>query len=192
MTEICIRKFAEFRDRENFLMDYVSNCRREKARRFLQADDRLRCLVAGYLLKKHLPGYAEDRLQIGKDGKPFLSGGSAFSISHGGDYVVLAWDEDAAGIGVDVEPIRKIEYYREILPFCTTEEERKEIGEDARKAVWVWTRKESLYKCFGEGISNPLELPATLAERVMFRGASCSLRSWEQDGHIFSIALRNL
>ena len=191
MIEVCAMKLSGIRNREEYLYGEADRQRRTKALRFIRADDRLRCLAAGYLMKRCLPGYREELLYTGTNGKPFLRGGPAFSISHGGDYVVLAWDEAAEGVGVDVEPVMEMECYQEILPFYATEDEQKAIGKDARKAVWVWTRKECLYKCVGEGISDVLELPEVLEELVLFQGKSFFLESLEREGHLFSFALMN-
>ncbi|MBQ1335889.1 MAG: 4'-phosphopantetheinyl transferase superfamily protein [Selenomonadaceae bacterium] len=189
--EVRSMRLSEIRGKERFLMESVGARRKEKAQRFRHLDDRLRCLAAGYMMQQYLPGFSEERLVFGKDGKPFLEGGAAFSISHGGDYVVLAWDEAAEGVGVDVEPVMEMECYQEILPFYATEDEQKAIGKDARKAVWVWTSKECLYKCVGEGISDVLELPEVLEELVLFQGKSFFLESLEREGHLFSFALMN-
>ena len=146
--------------------------------------------MAGCLMKHCLPGYTEAQLWTGSAGKPFLRNGVPFSLSHGGNYVVLAWCEESEGIGVDVEPIQDMEYYRPILPLAMKPEEIKAVGEEARMAVRIWTRKESLYKCIGEGISGFQELPALLEDQVLFSGALCRLRSWEDQLHSFSLALR--
>ena len=68
--------------------------------------------------------------------------------------------------------------------------EIKAVGDSARDAVRIWTRKESLYKSVGEGISDFRELPEVLADRVRFFGMSFRLTSWEAAGHSFSAALR--
>lgn len=190
--EIHTIRLSEIRSSEGKLIACADKQRREKALRFLHKDDRLRSLAAGYLMKKFLPHFSEDRLCFGKDGKPFLKGGPAFSVSHGGEYVVLAIDEKAEGVGVDVEPIAGMEVYRPILQSYATPNEQRAIGNDALKAVWIWTRKESLYKTYGEGVSDFLELPETLEDRVMFFGAECFLKSWQEDGHMFSAALRGV
>ena len=190
MIEIYTARLSEIRNKEKYLLETAGRQRKEKALRFLQADDRLRCLAAGYLLKQHLPGYSEEMLRTGKEGKPFLPGGPAFSISHGGDFVVLAVDGSSEGIGVDVEPIREMEYYKTILPYAMTDTEKRTVGEDAKCAVRIWTRKESLYKCVGEGVSDFLELPEVLEDQVFFFGKLCRLHSWEREGHMFSVASR--
>lgn len=190
MLEVRTMKLTTLRNKEEFLYNDAESGRREKALRFAHAEDRLRCLAAGYMMKHCLPGYSESLLCIGVDGKPYLKNGTPFSISHAGNYIVLAWCEDSCGVGVDVESIREMEYFRPILPYYATEEEQKAIGSDARKAAMVWTRKESLYKCVGEGISDLRELPGTLEESVLLFGTTCRICSWEEDGHMFSIALR--
>ena len=192
MTEVRVMKLSELREKGDALSRAVSLRRREKASRFLREDDRLRCLAAGYLAEKHLPGWSESRLYTGKDGKPFLEGGVPFSLSHGGDYIVLAWCAGAEGVGVDVEPVRDMGYYRDILPCAMSVRERKSVGGNAEKAVRVWTRKESLYKCVGEGFSDFSSLPEVLEDRVLFMEKPCRFRSWEETGHVFSVAVLGL
>ena len=80
-------------------------------------------------------------------------------------------------------------YYQAILPCFMTAEERSAAGGDAAQAVRIWTRKESLYKCSGEGISDFLQLPPVLHDRVLFQGKPARLTSWEACGHSFSAAL---
>ncbi|MBR5109155.1 MAG: 4'-phosphopantetheinyl transferase superfamily protein [Clostridia bacterium] len=191
MIEVRTMKLSTLRDKEKVLYYEADRQRRERASRFIQADDRLRCLAAGILMKRCLPGYSEALLYTGVDGKPFLRGGVPFSLSHGGEYIVLAWCNGVDGIGIDVEPIREMEYYQAIIPCFMTSGEIKAVGESAREAVRVWTRKESLYKCVGEGVTDFRELPEVLEDRVLFGNAMCCLNSWEKDGHMFSVALRN-
>ena len=190
MTEVRVMKLPEIRESEDFLQAAVSARRREKASRFIPRDDRLRSLAAGYLMEHCLPGWEESRFYTGREGKPFLRDGVPFSLTHGGDYVALAWQDGAAGIGIDVEPIREMDYYQEILPYAMTENEQKAVGDHAAAAVRIWTRKESLYKCVGEGMSGFTELPQVLEDRVLFRGMPCRFSSWEEEGHAFSVAVR--
>ena len=189
MIEVRTMKLSGLRDREEYLSREAGSLRREKASRFIREDDRLRCLAVGYMMRRCLPGYSEALLCTGKAGKPFLRDGVPFSISHGGNYIVLAWCAGAEGIGVDAEPIREMEYYQAILPYSMTAKERDAVGGDAGTAVRIWTRKESLYKCVGEGVSDFRELPEVLEDRVLFSGRLCRLKSWEEEDHAFSVAL---
>lgn len=190
MTEIRVLKLPEIRGSGEFLYAAVSARRREQASRFIQRDDRLRCLAAGYLMEHCLPDWSEQRFYTGREGKPYLRDGVPFSLSHGGDFVALAWQDGAAGIGIDVEPIREMDYYQNILPNAMTEAEQNAVGVHAATAVRIWTRKESLYKCIGEGFSSFRELPPVLEERVMFLGMPVRFKSWEEEGHSFSVAVR--
>ena len=134
------------------------------------------------------PGFSEELLRFGAQGKPFLAGGVPFSVSHGGDLIVLAVCEDADGVGVDTEPVREMGYYRDILPVAFSGREQRYIGSDAGKAVRIWTRKECLYKCVGEGIDDISGLPEVIGDEVLFLGHLCRLVSIETDGHIISAA----
>ena len=192
LTEVRTLKLSDLRGKEDALFELADSRRRENATRFKQEDDRLRSLAAGWLMKNCLPGYSEEGLSFGGKGKPFLREGPAFSISHGGDFVVIAWNEEAEGVGIDVEPIRDMEYYRSIIPMFANAEEQQAIGSDASAAARVWTRKESLFKSVGEGVSDLRELPGTLYDHVMLLGVQCAVTSWAEDGHMFSVAIRGI
>ncbi len=192
MIGVFIVKLSEIYDMEELLIQCADSTRREKAARFLHKEDRLRCLAAGYLMKHFVPGFSDDLLRFGTQGKPFLENGVPFSISHGGDHVVLAVCEECRGIGVDAEPVREMEYYKDMLPFMMNEAERGFVGGDAHRAVRIWTRKESLYKSVGEGISDVRELPDVREDRVVFAGDVFLLRSMEEDGHSLSIAVHGV
>ena len=189
MTEVRMIRISELPENEDLLFGSVSERRRQKAARFIRKDDRLRSLAAGYLMEHCIPGWSETRFYTGREGKPFLHNGVPFSVSHGGDYAAVAWCNGAKGIGIDVEPIREMKYYQDILPYAMTEEEQKQIAGNAAMAVRTWTRKESLYKCVGEGFSNFSELPSVQEDRVMFLGMPCRFSSWQEDGHSFSVAV---
>lgn len=182
---ICL---SEIQEMEEYLFLCADSERKEKAIRFRRADDRLRCLSAGYLMKHYVPGFSEKLLRIGAQGKPYLPEGIPFNVSHGGDYIVLAVCGEVRSIGVDVEPVREMEYYRDILPYSMTENERLFAGDDENRAARLWTRKESLYKCFGEGIGDISEMPEVVQDQVSFSGDLFRLKSWKTDDHMFSVA----
>ena len=192
MIEIFTIKLSEVQNEEDYLFRCTDKLHRDRAMRFRQKDDRLRCLAAGYLMKHYIPDFSEELISIGKQGKPTLINAVAFNISHAGDYVVLAVCNEVSGVGVDVEPVGEMDCYRDILSYAMTEKEVQFIGEDAHKAVCIWTRKESLYKCVGEGIEDFAELPEVTNEQVLFSGHLCRIRSWESDGHMFSVAWRSI
>ena len=66
MIEVCAMKLSGIRNREEYLYGEADRQRRTKALRFIRADDRLRCLAAGYLMKRCLPGYREEASRLEK------------------------------------------------------------------------------------------------------------------------------
>jgi 4'-phosphopantetheinyl transferase len=91
-------------------------------------------------------------------GKPIVSGGIHFSISHSGDLILLALSREC-DIGVDVERRREIPRVAELSERWLTPAERDEVARlnDERDAsdafLRVWTLKEARLKALGVGIS---------------------------------------
>ena len=73
--------------------------RKEKMMSYCFLDDRLRCLAGGLLLEQIAKG---KEIQYTEYGKPFLSDGPYFNLSHSGDYVCLAVSASAP-VGIDIE-----------------------------------------------------------------------------------------
>ena len=192
MVELYSIKLADIINKEEFLTQSVDSSRRKKALKYFRLEDRLRCLAAGYLMKYFLPDYSEDSLVIAAEGKPHLKDGVSFSLSHGGDYIVLAWSKDVDSIGIDVEEIVDINYYKKIIPMYCTKAECQYILADAAKAVQIWTRKEALYKCIGQGISDFRELPEVIEDKVSFLDKEYYFKSWTSENHSFSLALSEM
>lgn len=193
LTVIYKLRLSDIQGKEGYLFQYADSSHREKAAKFFMNDDRLRCLAAGYLIKQNVPFFSEELVEYTRQGKPYLPDkGIAFNVSHGGNFIVLAVSNETKGIGVDVEPIREIDFYRDILAYAMTEREQLFVGNDARNAVFIWTRKESLYKCIGEGIKDFSELPEVISDRVLFLGNPCQLHSREEENHFISISMCSL
>ena len=116
--------------------------------------DGLRSLAAGLLLLEVL-GLREEppRLMHNKHGKPYLSGGTPFNLSHAENYAVLATAD--AAVGVDVEYIRPIAYERIASRFFHAEEcaYMRAAADPAAAFFTLWTLKESYLKAEGQGFS---------------------------------------
>lgn len=137
-------------------IEHLLPARRKRMERYLQEEDRARCLVAGLMLRYALgEGYGE-RLAFGPNGKPYLNDGSLFfNLSHAGEYVAMALS--AYEVGVDIE--RVLPYSASVAKKCFTAEERawlKDRNED-RAFYSLWTGKESVMKATGLGFSMPPE-----------------------------------
>ncbi len=141
--------------------------RRERCNRFKNAPDRTRCICAYALLACALndlgvirntedtPGISES-----SDGKPYLTDHAVcFNISHAKDRVAVALSH--RDVGCDVESVRG-DRIGVAKRFFTDDEYRAimELPEGAERDLEftrLWTLKESVVKCCGEGIRHPLD-----------------------------------
>ncbi len=163
--------------------------RRLRAERCRDRDDARRCLAAGILLQR-----AARRMGFGGEivtepnrfGKPRLVGAERieFSISHGGDWVLLGYGETP--IGVDVEPIARNKDYVRLAERFFSAAEREDLlrGEASGiplRFARTWTAKESYVKYLGCGFAKP---PAS------FSADPETGRVLDGDGWVRGISLR--
>ncbi|MEM9317998.1 MAG: 4'-phosphopantetheinyl transferase superfamily protein [Pseudomonadota bacterium] len=94
----------------------------------------------------------------GPAGKPALSGGPAFNLSHSGDRAALAIAPSGA-VGVDVELLQQRPSLLRNLPGlcarCFTDHERGALDaapDQLARFLQFWTAKEALMKLTGEGL----------------------------------------
>jgi 4'-phosphopantetheinyl transferase len=135
---------------------------RERATRFRRAEDRRRyllgrCLTRGLLAEALGVAPNEVRLRFGEQGKPFVSDGPAFNLSHSGDFV-LAGIADGGRFGLDVEQHNDRADVDALMSHCFSDWEIGRVRglEPAeRKAAFfrIWARKEALLKALGGGLS---------------------------------------
>lgn len=135
----------------NVSLDYVQlldNRRREKVKRYRLDDDKKRCVLGG-LLARHFLGDVE--ILINEYGKPFLPDGRFFNISHSGDYVLFALSKSE--VGCDIEQLRYVNAVKMGRTVFTDEEMNLLLADSDRLDAFfnLWTKKESLLKCIGEG-----------------------------------------
>lgn len=134
-----------------------------------------RLLASKYL---HIP---LDRIsiRIGNYGKPEIALDKnphlTFSLSHSGDYVVLAFSLKKA-IGVDVEQIKELPEYLELAQHFFTQEEFNEIKE-IRHFYNCWTAKEAYVKALGVGLQKPLDSFCIKNDFIIEKG--CRLDDWK-------------
>lgn len=132
-------------------LELLSDERRRRLEKYNIMEDKQRCLVAGLLLRYAL-GDSVHRLHYGDRGKPYLPDGPCFSLSHSGNYVVLALAE--CDIGVDIEKLR--EYKEKLARRCCTEDEFLWLqGRDSADFYNLWTGKEAVMKATGLGFALP-------------------------------------
>ena len=132
--------------------------RRNKAKRYTQQEDAIRCLVGGAMIQ-HIAGwdYEEDYTP---EGKPFICGREEihFNLSHSGKYVALAFGDTE--VGVDVEEIPQDPDRLKIARRYFTQDEQEYVfsaPEDALvRFTEIWTKKESFLKFLGIGLRKDL------------------------------------
>lgn len=101
-------------------------------------------------------------------GKPYIVGYPSFSISHSGDFLVIAVSSNGS-VGVDIEVCRKIESFYDLLDYVCHPNEKKEIYRShhsnfQKTFLRCWTRKEAVLKAIGSGIDDNLHLIDTQIE----------------------------
>lgn len=162
--------------------------RREKTKRYMRRDDRLRSLCSGLLLRE-ICGLTDERdILFNAYGKPYAIGRAEFNLSHGGDYVILA--TCALPVGVDVEPVRA--YDDAVARETTLPEEYAWIDGRADRFCALWTRKESVMKAAGLGLSlEPKRFSVCMEnrERAQVFDVEYGVTTFPYDGHYISIAV---
>ena len=165
--------------------------RMERARRYRFERDRLLCVGAGLLMSRVLGIHDESELRLGQFGKPCAPGYPAFSLSHSGDWCVLAMHTD--DIGIDIEKID--ERHLSIAPAVFTPGERNWMREHPlERFCTLWTLKESLMKATGLGLElspNSFEVLPFLQDRpIALLGRTWYAATGEVTGYRFSVCGR--
>ena len=145
--------------------------RMERSRRFRREEDKLRSVAAG-ALEVYALGVDESGIRIDENGKPTApESGYSFSLSHSGDYAVLALRDGE--IGVDLEKIE--DAHLRVAERVFTPEELCWMREEPKSRFCIlWTLKESVCKLDGRGLSLPMEsfsvLPLTEGGCIALNG----------------------
>lgn len=154
-AQLYIADIRPLAGREAALLPLLSRERRQQAEALRSPEGRLHCIAAGLLLRRVL-GVGDGDVTVNCHGKPALTHRDDlhFSLSHGGDYVVLAVAPQP--LGVDIQPI---------LPQPRTFPVKKVFHDDEQqwlaadptpeRLTLLWTRLESTLKASGTGFDCP-------------------------------------
>jgi phosphopantetheinyl transferase len=124
--------------------------RREKMYSYRKQEDRLRCLAGGLLLERV---FGCKKLHYTEYGKPFLSEGPFFNLSHSGEVVCIGVSASSP-IGIDIEEWQNDDL--EALAktaFHPAEQAFFFENPAIRRFYEIWTLKESYIKMIGTGFS---------------------------------------
>ena len=160
--------------------------RRQRADRYQNGEDAVRCITAEVLLRYCLfeaCGFCgEPVISYEQNGKPFVKGSEpfVFNFSHSGRWVAVAYccDGSSEAVGVDVETVRKGDGWKKITHRFLSDREKKKIfgasAEEERAVAFtrIWTLKESYAKYLGKGLSIGLDTFSVDADAGRVRDAS--------------------
>lgn len=149
----------------NELCSLIDSEKKYKIEKLICKKDIIRTLIGDLLIRTKIFETLKLRtkyIRFNKNeyGKPYLEEypDFNFNISHSGDYVLCAIDDQP--IGIDVEEIKHIECKDVVNRFFTINESEyiynQEFNLDLNRFYEIWTLKESYIKCCGQGLSIPL------------------------------------
>ena len=154
-------------------------------------DAAARCLAAGALTAGVLR-LREDALRAGPYGKPEAPG-VFFSLSHSGDYALLAVSD--SDVGADLEQIRPAPERVAARVFTPDEQCWLADGTDYDTRFFtLWTLKESLLKACGRGLTLPLQsldvLPLLRGQSVQTPDGAFFGSTQQFDGYCLAVCTR--
>lgn len=161
---------ACFRDYQNGLPVYIA----KKIRSYRRWEDAHASLFGKLLLMHGLKflstGESIANLRYNAYGRPFFLSGADFNISHSGKFVICAISLNHR-VGIDIEEIRPVsveDFASQWLP--AENEDIIRSSNQIWKFYYYWTRKESVIKASGEGLSIPLDLVDVTTDIVRVKG----------------------
>ena len=146
IVDVYILNTQLVKDNFDFILNFVSLERKEKALKYVQEKDKLLSFGAAYLIKKYLPS---EEIKETKSGKPYFANGPFFNISHSGEYVAMVIHQ-SRDVGVDIERINDSKI--DAIKYVLSDEEKS--GKDTNTLFLMWSNKESLIKCLSTGIND--------------------------------------
>lgn len=153
-------------DMLNKLYSLIDLRKVSKVKKFINKKDKIRTLIGEILIRTIIIeelGIRNDNIRFEKNsyGKPYIKEYTQFNfnISHSGNFVVCAIDNNP--IGIDIEEVKYIEYEDIAKNFFTTNEfdyiAKNDPYSSLSRFYEIWTLKESFIKCCGQGLSIPLK-----------------------------------
>lgn len=176
-----IRDFSKI-EYEKWL-SLMNEDKRGKVERFYFDDDKKRSVAGEMLAKKAIAEWCgvlaeEIMFSLDKNGKPFAENLNAeFNISHSGNLVVCAVDDNP--VGIDVEQIRIIDlkiakriytdeelYY--LFGFSPSDDDFYVLPDEGmlQRFFELWTAKEANLKYTGAGITENLKTLSVNSEKI--------------------------
>ncbi len=172
--------FPLSREQETLLASRCSSLRLKLFESYLHAEDRQRCLAAGWLiqyvanriLKKDslepVPILAESKSSFGR---PFLPDfpNLNITVTHSGP--IVACSASRHNVGIDIEKVPSLDLMPQGLEFMSFKEEitYRALPSDRKNDFFfdIWTKKEALLKALGVGFQispNTIDISETTSK----------------------------
>ena len=163
----------------------ISPERREKVKRYKQYNDKKRCIAAGLLIEKLLP---QTLITYNEYGKPITKNGPCFNISHSGEYVLIAISD--CDVGCDIQHIKHMKANKiPKLIFAEKELDFIRNSMDKTDAFYkMWTKKESVLKCIGEGFHRAAKGVDVSSEIYYENGTDYYFKTYSFSDYIISVS----
>ncbi|WP_299676679.1 4'-phosphopantetheinyl transferase superfamily protein [uncultured Dokdonia sp.] len=196
--EYCLFQYSTDRDIDHgFLQYYLEFLPKEfkaEVLKYRRWDDRYNCLFGKLMvyIGAYLFGYTSFEFEkILKDsyGKPYIPDSDFnFNISHSGNTVVCVFSKQE--IGVDIEEINDIEV--DLFKDVFTAVELQEIkSKGLDKFYEYWTKKESVIKAVGKGMSIPLKEIAIQENASIYDNYAWYTKSFKMNNKFCSITSKS-
>ncbi|MFN8671515.1 MAG: 4'-phosphopantetheinyl transferase superfamily protein [Candidatus Sericytochromatia bacterium] len=152
-------------------LDFFYNLLKEdeiiRSNRFYFEKDKHNFIISRGLLRFLINKYTKidyKKINFNKNeyGKPFLDNSNLkFNISHTKDRLLLAFSNNIE-LGIDIEKVREISLYKDIVKRFFSENEIKDffsLDESLYQETFftIWSRKEAFIKAIGQGLSFGLD-----------------------------------
>lgn len=186
-TGVTIRVKLFLADISNVSLEYeklLDNERRERVKRYRLVDDKKRCILAGLMTRRFL---GNTEILKNEYGKPYLSDGRFFNISHSGNYVLFTLGESE--IGCDIEQFHYVNAVRTGKTVFNDDEMNLLLADNDRLGAFfnLWTKKESLLKCIGEGFHRSAKSVDVCSDIFEDKGKSYFLKTWNFSDYTVSV-----
>ena len=177
-----------------YYLEFLPQKFKEEVLKYRRWDDRYNCLFGKLMvyMGSYLFGYNAFMFEkILKDnyGKPYMEDSNFnFNISHSGNTVVCVFSKQE--IGVDIEEINDIEF--DLFKDVFTRDELKDIEAQGLDTFYkYWTKKESVVKAVGKGMSIPLTEIEIRQDSTTYEDDTWYTKSFKIDNKYCSITSKN-
>ncbi len=172
----------------------------QKVFKYRQKKDQYRKFVSILLTQffiKKLFSLSDYELVYNSYGKPYIKEypEKNFNISHSGCWVVGAVSD--MPIGIDIECIKEMDSFKDIARrFFSSDEYEFLLKQPMEKSLQIfyeiWTKKESLIKAVGKGLSIPLDsfaVPFTVSGKVDYANSSWNVSLYDFSDTDYKLAI---